>query len=620
MAPAVTGGGPLVEAPALGAMRLSTAPDRDDEASIGLLHEAFDAGVRLVDTADAYARDETEIGHNERLVARALASWSGERSLVTVATKGGLTRPGGEWVADGRARSLVAACEASRRALGVERIALYQLHVPDPKVPLATSVRALARLKREGLVERVGLSNVTVGQVREAETIVEIASVQVEMSPWRDASLLSGVAEHCRDRGIPLLAYRPLGGPERRARVLEDPVLRAVAERHGAAPADIVLSWLRDLSPVVVPLAGATRAESVRSIVRAWRIVLRDEDRIALDERFPAGRLLREGPRATRPRPPAGGGEIVLVMGLPAAGKSTVARGLADAGYLRLNRDEAGGAVGDLLPALERHAREGGKRFVMDNTYVSRQSRRPVLEKGRALGLPVRVVWLATPIEEAQVNAVSRIVERYGRLLDPGEIRRLGRKDPAVFPPSAQFRMKRLLEPPGEEEGFSRVDVARFERLRDPARDASGLFTWCEDVLARSRAGKRAPVSPDDVEIVPGRAPILRRHADAGFRLVGLSWRPDVAEGATPPERVDAVHERIRSALDVPIEFLYCPHPAGPPLCWCRKPLPGLPVAAIFRHRIDVAKSVYVGRSTGDAALARRLGLDYRDATEFFAS
>src|SRR5688572_5591795 len=121
-------------------MRLSTEPVRDDDAAVGVLHAALDAGVRLLDTADAYAHHPKDIGHNERLIARALASWTGDASTVTVATKGGLTRPGGKWVPDGRARHLASACEASLRHLGVDRIALYQLHAPDPKVPLGTSV------------------------------------------------------------------------------------------------------------------------------------------------------------------------------------------------------------------------------------------------------------------------------------------------------------------------------------------------------------------------------------------------------------------------------------------------------------------------------------------------
>src|SRR6185295_11549753 len=127
-------------------------------------------------------------------------------SRILVATKGGMTRPKGSWVADGRARHLVAACEASRRALGVDRIDLYQLHAPDPRTPLSTSVRALAALKRDGLIEHIGLCNVNVGQIEQARRIVDIAAVQVEMSVWHDDNVLSGVAGYCVTNGIRLLA------------------------------------------------------------------------------------------------------------------------------------------------------------------------------------------------------------------------------------------------------------------------------------------------------------------------------------------------------------------------------------------------------------------------------
>src|SRR5712671_1283386 len=120
----------------MGCMRLSTAPDRDEARGIAVLHAAFDAGVTVLDSADAYCWDDHDVGHNERLIASALATWSGDRSRILLATKGGLTRPHGEWIADGRARHLVAACEASRRALGVERLDLYQLHAPDRRTPL----------------------------------------------------------------------------------------------------------------------------------------------------------------------------------------------------------------------------------------------------------------------------------------------------------------------------------------------------------------------------------------------------------------------------------------------------------------------------------------------------
>ena len=190
-------------------MRLSTAADRDDAAAVALLHAAFDAGVDFLDSADAYCLDASEAGHNERLIARALASWNGDRSRIVAATKGGLARPEGRWVADGRARHLVAACEASRRALGVERIALYQLHAPDPRTPLATSVRALAALKRDGLVERIGLCNVDLKQLEAALRLAEIDAVQVELSVLHDDSLWNGVAQRCLGGTDP--AASPIG-------------------------------------------------------------------------------------------------------------------------------------------------------------------------------------------------------------------------------------------------------------------------------------------------------------------------------------------------------------------------------------------------------------------------
>src|SRR5262245_42162162 len=199
-------------------MRLSTERDRDETRGIDVIHAALDAGITFFDTSDAYCWDDTESGHNERLIARALASWPGDRSHIVIATKGGLTRPGGRWAANGRAVHLRAACEASLRALDVSRIALYQLHAIDPRTTFATSVRALAALQKDGLIDRIGLCNVTVGQIEEARAIADIASVQVELSFWDDGNFLSGVADYCTEHKIQLIAYRPLGGPARARR------------------------------------------------------------------------------------------------------------------------------------------------------------------------------------------------------------------------------------------------------------------------------------------------------------------------------------------------------------------------------------------------------------------
>jgi aryl-alcohol dehydrogenase-like predicted oxidoreductase len=604
----------------IGCMRLSTERDRDearresDETrGIAVLHAAFDLGITFLDTADAYCLDDAETGHNERLIARALATWSGDRSIwsgdrsiwsgdrsrLVIATKGGLTRPNGQWVPDGRARHLRDACETSLMALGVERIDLYQLHAPDPRVPFATTVRALAALKDEGLVERIGLCNVKVGQIEEARRIAEISAVQVELSVWHDENLLNGVVEYCNTHGIQLIAYRPLGGRRRLPQLRHERVLREVAERHGSTPAEIALAWLNDLSGHIISIPGPTRVETVHSIVGAHGIRLSDEDRECLNARFSPGWSVVGGSSDPPSESDARAGEVVLIMGLPGAGKSTAARAFVDEGYARLNRDVAGGSLRGLLPDLQKLVEEGRRRIVLDNTYMSRASRARVVQAATHLGLAVRCVWIATSVEDAQVNAVSRIIANHGRLLGPEELKQAVKRDISAFAPGVQFRHQREIEPPDPAEGFSRIEVVPFERKHDPAMTNRAVILWCDETLA-------------------DYGPVLRRYRDEGWLLLGLAWRPEVEAGTLTRDQVDADFARLHMQLGVSIEMLYCPHAAGPPKCWCRKPLPGLGVVFIQRHRLDPSRCIYVGSGPQDPGFAKRLGFQYRDAGEFY--
>lgn len=266
----------------LGAMPMSLEGRPDRTRSIRTIHAALDAGVELIDTADAYSKGAEDTGHNERLIAEALHTWGADRTNVVVATKGGHIRPGdGSWIVDGRPEHLRRACEASLRNLDRDVIDLYQLHRPDPDVPFAESVGALAELQQEGKVRQAGLSNVTVEQIDEARTIVRVASVQNELSPAFRSS--RGELAHCERHGIAFLAWSPLGGMGAAAGLGgAHQVFRDVAERHGASPQQVALAWLLALSPACIPIPGASRPETILDSVRATELELSDDELAAL--------------------------------------------------------------------------------------------------------------------------------------------------------------------------------------------------------------------------------------------------------------------------------------------------------------------------------------------------
>ena len=266
-----------------GGMHLSLQERPPEAESLRVIRAALDAGVRLIDTADVYCLDDSDIGHNERLIADALRGWNGPRGDVLVATKGGLTRPRGSWERDGRPEHLRAACEQSLRALGVERIALYQLHAPDPSVPFEESIGALADLRGEGKVQWVGLSNVAVPQIRAAEAIVPIAAVQNRLNPFFREALADGVVRYCEERGIGFLAYSPTGGGRLTRKLPQHPVLRPMAERLGVSAHALVLAWVLSRSPVVIVIPSARRVEHALDSVRAGELELSAEDLAGID-------------------------------------------------------------------------------------------------------------------------------------------------------------------------------------------------------------------------------------------------------------------------------------------------------------------------------------------------
>jgi aryl-alcohol dehydrogenase-like predicted oxidoreductase len=264
-------------------MHLSIDGRPPEAQALGVVLAALEAGVTLLDTADVYCLDQHDIGHNERLIARALASWSGPRDSITVATKGGVVRPAGRWGSDASPAQLRAACDRSLRALGVDRIDLYQLHAPDPRVPFAESVGELARLSEAGKVRRIGLSNVSAAQIREAQAIVPITTVQNRLNPFFRESLAGGVVRYCAEQGIGFLAYSPTGGGRLTLKVPGHPVLARIAEARGASAHAVVLAWVLAQSPGVIAIPSARKVEHARDSAAAADLDLSADDLAAID-------------------------------------------------------------------------------------------------------------------------------------------------------------------------------------------------------------------------------------------------------------------------------------------------------------------------------------------------
>jgi aryl-alcohol dehydrogenase-like predicted oxidoreductase len=254
-----------VSAVGLGAMPLSTKSERPSpEEAEAVVHAALDAGVTLIDTADAYSRDESEFGHNEELVARALRSYGGNTEGVLVATKGGHTRSGSDWGLDGSPGYLRSACEGSLRRLGVDAIDLYQFHRPDPETSWAESMAGLRALYDAGLVRMVGISNADVAQIDVARSVLggALVAVQNQFSPgWRFSA---DELAHCADHGLAFLPWSPFGGISA-AGSLEStaPAFAEVAAELGVSVYRVTLAWHLAQSDVVLPIPGASRPASI---------------------------------------------------------------------------------------------------------------------------------------------------------------------------------------------------------------------------------------------------------------------------------------------------------------------------------------------------------------------
>ncbi|MBG6056079.1 aryl-alcohol dehydrogenase-like predicted oxidoreductase [Salinibacterium sp. CAN_S4] len=264
----------------LGGMPMSIEGRPDRARSIATIHAALDAGVNFIDTADAYQEVGEAVGHNETLIAEALASWGSDTTGILVATKGGHLRPEpGAWAQNGHPDYLKDAAKASAKRLGVESIGLYQFHRPDPEVDYADSVGAIRDLLDDGTIRMAGISNANPDQIRQANEILggRLVSVQNQFSPKFRSS--EPELELCAELGIAFLPWSPLGGiggaKELGGKWAE---FQTIADAHGVSPQQVCLAWELALAPIVIPIPGASRPESITDSALAAELELTAEE------------------------------------------------------------------------------------------------------------------------------------------------------------------------------------------------------------------------------------------------------------------------------------------------------------------------------------------------------
>lgn len=257
-----------------GAMRITGrgiwGPPKDPEVAKQVLKRAVELGVNFIDTSDAYGPEVSE-----NLIHDALFPYEG----LVIATKGGLTRSGpGIWTPDGRPEHLRQALHGSLERLRVESIDLYQFHRPDPNVPFETSVKTLVELKDQGKIKNLGLSNVTLDQLKRAQEMTEIVSVQNRYNITATSGS-EAILEYCAEQGIAFIPYFPIGGDGSDMTALE-----AVAKKHRATTHQIALAWLLAHSPVMLPIPGTSSVKHLEENVAAASIKLDDDDLAQLEK------------------------------------------------------------------------------------------------------------------------------------------------------------------------------------------------------------------------------------------------------------------------------------------------------------------------------------------------
>lgn len=308
--------------------------------------------------------------------------------------------------------------------------------------------------------------------------------------------------------------------------------------------------------------------------------------------------------------------KVTMVVGFPASGKSTLTKSLVEKGAVPLNRDTEGGTIADLLPKMEKLLKDG-KDVVLDNLFATSEVRKPFIELAKKHKADISCQLMGTSIEDAQFNVVQRAIGLIGKFPSPEAIK--AAKHTNIFPPTVLFKYKKEFQKPTTDEGFSKVELVKFVRKDNPEFTNKALIVDYDGTLRECINGNdKYPVIESQIEIKPNRKKVLDEYKKKGYRLLGISNQSGVAKGELTYDKAVELFNHTNKLLGVDIEFQFCSHQSAPIACYCRKPMPGLGVDFIIKHKLKAKDCIFVGDMTTDKTFAARAGFQYVDQAEFF--
>lgn len=311
--------------------------------------------------------------------------------------------------------------------------------------------------------------------------------------------------------------------------------------------------------------------------------------------------------------------EVVMVLGFPASGKSSLSGDFIDKGYVHLNRDTEGGQVKSLVPKMDVALRQG-KSVVLDNLFTKVDDRHAFIFAAKNLNVPVRCLWMQTSIEDAQINALNRMWDRYNQIFfSSTDIKNHpeAKKDDNIFPIAVLFKYRKDFEKPTLEEGFVSIEKVPFIRRKFEGNKKALILDY-DGTLRLCKSGAHFPTDPKDVQVIPGRAEKLKEYQSKGYILLGVSNQSGIGKGTLTKDQAEACFKETNKQLGLDIPYFYSPASVPPVSTYCRKPQLGIAVYLIRRYMLNPQECIVIGDMTSDATFAARIGFQFIHADKFF--